>query len=245
MPVLIIIIAIVVIVAIFNSSKKNNNPYKEIIAQRKEFVTSLSSTARIIVNNGTHLFFMDDTKQVFGVDDSGTTYSYSGIKSFQTGNTYVSICHKDSTFGLELGKSNCSKEDAVPIDSASISLITNAIVTIARNNIHKELKDMDITPTHEYVSRGAIWGCDINSYKFYFTCGYLHICDFSKFVKVEFHDFSHNPSYLGCSYRIYVTIKGDDGTDDDEWINIDDRSTLDNLLAMFKGIKNRQGSRPT
>ena len=241
MGVFIIIVAIVVIVAIFSSSKKNN-PYKEIIEQRKNLVASHSSTARIIVNNGTHLFFMDDAKQAFGVDDSGTTYSYSGIKSFQTGNTFVSICHKDSMFGLELGKSNCSKEGAEPIDRASISLITNALLPIVRKNIHNELKDAGITPTHEYVSRGNFWGCDINSHKFYFTCGYLHICDFSKLVKIEFLDFSHNPSYLGCSYRIYVTIKGDDGTDDDEWINIDDRSTSDNLLAMFKGIKNRQGT---
>ena len=190
MPALIIIVAIVVIVAIFSSSKKNNSLHKEIIDQRKNFVASLSPTARIIVNNGTHLFFMDDAKQVFGVDDSGTTYSYSGVKSLSTGNTYVHISHEKTSWdGLELGKSNTSKEGAVPIDSASISLITNAILPIARKNIHEKLKEMNITPTHEYVNRGEIWGCDINSHKFYFTYGFLNICDFSKLVKVEFDDY--------------------------------------------------------
>lgn len=251
MPALIIVIAIVVIIAIWgftnknndnNNKSSNNNQYKEIIEQRKKFVTSFSPTARIIVNNGIHLFFMDDTKQVFGVDDSGTTYSYLGVKGLSTGNTYVNISHENASwYTLELGKSNSSKEGAVPIDSASISLITDAILPIARKNIHEKLKDMNIMPTHEYVNRGEIWGCDINSHKFYFTYGYLYICDFSKLVKVEFDDFSSNSDYFGFSYRIYVTIKSDYREDDEDfWINVDDNITLNNLLAMFKGIKNRQ-----
>lgn len=244
MPVLIIIVVIVTIVAIYSFSNKKNNPYKEIIEQRKSFVTSLSPTAQIIVNNGTHLFFMDDAKQVFGVDDSGTTYSYSGVKCLEAGNTYVDIIHqkeKNWSNRLELGKSNTSKEGAVPIDSASISLIINAMLPIARKNMYEELKKINLTPTHEYVNRGEIWGCDINTHKFYFTYGSLYICDFSQLVKVEFDDLSINPGYFGCSYRIYVTIRDDDG-EDDYWINVDDKITLNNLLAMFKGIKNRQNS---
>ena len=143
MPALIIIIAIIVIVAIFSSHNKNN-PHKEIIEQRKSFVESLSPTARIIVNNGTHLFFMDDAKQVFGVDDSGTTYSYSGVKCLSTGNTYVHISHEKASWsGLELGKSNSSKEGAVPIDSASISLITNATLPIVRKKYTRKTENYE------------------------------------------------------------------------------------------------------
>jgi len=243
MPALIIIIAIIVIVAIF-SSRNKNNPHKEIIEQRKRFVESLSPTARIIVNNGTHLFFMDDVKQTFGIDDSGTTYSYSELRSISTGNSHVDFSHpKGSWNRLEIGKSNLSEEGAIPLDRTSISLITNAILPIARKNIHEKLSVQNITPTHEYVNRGGILGCDINSHMFYFTYGFLQVFDFSKLVKVEFDDFSANPNYLGFSYRLFVYIKGDSGKDDEDfWFNIDDRSTLDKLLAMFKGIKNRQGT---
>ncbi len=249
MPALIVIIAIVLVVVIISARKKANNPYKEIIEQRKSFVTSLSPTARIIVNNGTHLFFMDDTQQTFGVDDSGTTYSYSGLRSISTGNSHVSFCHEAvpvSGSGLEIGKSNLSKDGALPIDRTSISLIANAILPIVRKNLHEKLSAQNITPTHEYVIRGEIWGCDVNSHMFYFTYGFVHIYDFSKLVKVEFDDFSSNPSYFGFSYRVYVYVQGERGKDDDDfWINVDDRASLDNLLAMFKGIKNRQGTPTT
>lgn len=249
--IMVILLAVLPFSSFFNknsqSIKQENNPKKEIIDRRRKFVASLSPTAKIIVNNGTFLFFIDNTNQVFGIDDSGITYCFSDVAALQTGYTYITIYLNHIQYSnpyLELGKSNLSKEDAIPIDGASIYLITNALLPIVRKNIHKTLTEMAITPTHEYVNRGDILGCDINSRKFYFTFGSLHINDFSQLINVEVDDFTINPSYFGCSYRISVTIEEKDtvlDTDKNEyWINVDEREILNDLLAMFKGIKNRQ-----
>lgn len=242
MPFLIIILVIIGI-AIYCSSQ-NTKQRNAIIEKKKNYVTSFSPTASVIVNNGNYLFFKDDTKQVFGIDDSGTTYSYAGLRSISTNKSSIHISHNNASWkGLNLGKSVFSSDTAIPLDSASISAIASAMLPVLRENLYARLTALNITPTHEYVNKGEIWGCDINSGMFYNTHVYIQIHNFSKLLNVEMEDYSDNPNYVGFNYRIVVTIKGENGSDDDEiYINVDDQTTLNNFLAMFKGIKNRQNT---
>lgn len=238
-----LIIGFILIVTIFVYSTYNNKQRKANIEQKKNFVSSFSPDARIVVNNGNYLFFMDDAKQVFGVDDSGTTYSYSGLRSINIYSDAINFSHDNASYqGLQIGKSSFPNDKSAPLDSNSISAITSAMLPILRNNLHNKLSGSGITPTHEYVNRGVIWGCDVNSKVYYNTHAYFQIHDFSKLRNVSMQDVSNNPDWK-CNYIITVVTKGDDGWDDDELdIYVDDSATLNNLLSMFKGIKNRQNS---
>lgn len=241
----IIVLIIIVGIIIYSCyiSSQNNKQRETNIDLRKNFVTSFSPNARIIVNNGNHLFFMDDVKQVFGVDDSGTTYSYSGLRSIKIYSDAINFSHDSASYqGLKIGKSAFPDDKSAPLDGDSISTIANAMFPILRNNLHKKLTECGITPTHEYVNSGVIWGCDINSKVYYNTHAYFQIHDFSKLRNVSMQDVSSNPDW-NCNYIITVVTKSDDGWDDDELeIFVDDSTTLNNLLAMFKGIKDRQNS---
>ena len=245
MPFLIIVLIIIVGIVIYSSytSSQNNKQREANIERRKAFVTSSFPNARIIVNNGNYLFYMDDAKQLFGIDDSGTTYSYSGLRSINIYSDSINFSHDSASYqGLKIGKSAFLDDKSAPLDSNSVSAVASAMFPILRNNLHKKLTACGITPTHEYVNRGQIWGCDINSKVYYNTHAYFQIHDFSKLRNVSMQDVSGNPDWK-CNYIITVVTKGDDGWDDDELdIYVDDSTTLNNLLAMFKGIKDRQNS---
>lgn len=244
MPFLIVVLIVIIGIVIYSSSQ-NKKQREANIERRKSFVTSISPNAQIIVNNGNYLFFMDDAKQVFGVDDSGTTYSYSGLRSINIYSDAINFSHDSASYqGLQIGKSAFPDDKALPLDGNSISAITSAMFPILRNNLHRKLSACGITPTHEYVNRGEIWGCDINSKVYYNTHAYFQIHDFSKLRNVSMQDVSGNANWK-CNYIITVVTKGEDGWDDDELdIYVDESTTLNNLLAMFKGIKNRQNTPP-
>ena len=235
-----VIMFVIIGIAIY-SITENNKQRAENIERRKNFVTTVSPTAHIVVNNGAYLFFVDDEKQVFGVDESGNTYSYSGLRSILTGKSHVHISHNNAAWsGLELGKSITSDDAAVPLDRASISAIADTMIPILRKNLYERLVKLNITPTHEYVNKGEIWGCDINSKMFYCTHVHIQIHDFSKLLSVRTEDYSDNSNYVGFNYRIVVTIKAEVGQDDEIWINVNDEETFENLLSMFEEIKERQ-----
>ena len=244
MPFLIIILIIVVGVVIYSfyTSAQKNKQREANIERRKSFVASFLPNARIIVNNGDYLFFVDDTQQVFGINDSRTTYSYAGLSCIALHKDSIHIGHTNASWkGLDMGKDPLN-EASIPLDSVSVSAIANAMMPILRKNLHEKLTSLGVTPTHEYVNRGEIWGCDINNHIFYNTHAYIQIHNFSKLLKVTTQDVSNNSNWQ-CNYIITVTIKGSDGWDDNEFeVYVDDQATLNNLLAMFKGIKNRQNS---
>ena len=245
MPFLIIVLIVVVGIVIYSYyiSSQNNKQREVNIERRKTFVTSSFPNAHILVNNGNYLFFMDDAKQFFGIDESGTTYSYSGLRSINIYNDAINLSHDSASYhGLQIGKSAFPDDKSAPLDNNSVSTIASAMFPILRNNLHKKLTACGITPTHEYVNRGQIWGCDINSKVYYNTHAYFQIHDFSKLRDVLMQDVSGNPDWK-CNYIITVVTKGDDGWDDDQLdIYVDDSTTLNNLLSMLKGIKDRQNS---
>ena len=242
MPFLIIVLVVIIGIVIY-SSLQSNKQREANIERRRSFVKSFSPNAKIIVNNGNYLFFVDDVKQVFGIDDSGTTYSYTGLRSINIYSDAINFSHDNASYqGLQIGKSAFPDDKSAPLDGNSISVITSTMFPILRNNLHAKLAGMGITPTHEYVNRGEIWGCDINAMVYYNTHAYFQIHNFSKLLNVSMQDVSGNSNWK-CNYIITVVTKGEDGWDDDELdIYVDDNTTLNNLLAMFKGIKNRQNS---
>lgn len=241
MAFLAILLGIVAVIVVYSaySSSKNEGLRQEAIERRNAYVASVSPTARIIVNNGIHLFFADDSKQIFGLDESGKTYNFSGLHSISVYKGGISFMHRDS-ISLCVGKDYSHRDTTFLLDSASIAAIKAELLPVLRKNLYAELQKAGIVPTHEYEHDGEIWGCDINSKKFYVTSGAFSIYDFSDLRRVTIEDLRDNSLYDG-SYIIHVYVKWD-GYDDFEYdIHFKlKNATFDNLLAMFKGIQNRK-----
>ncbi len=240
---LIVILVVVVVIVAFGvySSSQANKFREEIIAHRKKYVETICPTARIIVNNGTHLFFKDDEQQLFGLDETGKTYSFSGLHSISTFRDVIEFMHSDS-MNLRVGRDYGQNYDtSISLDHASVIAIEQEMMPVLRKNLYAELEKEGVSPTHEYEHEGEIWGCDINSKKFYTTYGCSQVYNFSDLRRVTIEDLRDNTLYDG-SYSIHVYVKSDYGWDDsvfDIHIGTVD-STYYNLLAMFKGIQNRK-----
>ncbi|MBQ2764443.1 MAG: restriction endonuclease [Firmicutes bacterium] len=131
---------------------------------------------------------------------------------------------------------------SIPLDNKSVLSIANVLLPILRKNLYNKLSSCGISPTHECVNDGEIWGCDINSKMFYNTFSSIHIYKFSDLRDVTMEDLRNNPN-VKSNYRITVTVKDDFWTDGwDYTIYVDNEFILNNLLSMFKGIKERQYS---
>lgn len=220
-------------------SSKNNVLRQETIERRKAYVTSISPSARVIVNDGTHLFFKDDTKQIFGMDESGKTYSFSGLHSICVFRDSVSLMHRDSV-SLWVGKDPSCQNTTSSLDSASIAAIKAELLPVLRKNLYVELEKHGVSPTHEYEHDGEIWGCDTNSGKFYVASGDFSIYNFSDLRRVAIEDLRNNSLFDG-SYIIHVYVEWDSTGDDFDYeIHFKSKNaTFHDLLAMFKGIRNR------
>lgn len=233
-------IAVSIIAYGVRSSSENAAFRQDAIERRKAYAESLSPTARIIVNNGIHLFFKDDATQTFGFDESGKMYNYSGLHSVSVYKDAISFMHMDAK-DVTIGKSVRNQETTFPLDSISITAIKAELMPILRKNLYVELEKAGVSPTHEYEHDGEIWGCDINSKKFYVASGAFSIYNFSDMRRVTIEDLRNNSLYDG-SYIIHVYVKWDGFDDDFDYqihFNLKD-STFNNLLAMFKGIQNRK-----
>lgn len=210
------------------------------IERRQKYVEAISPTARIIVNNGIHFFFKDDTQQIFGFDESGKTYDFAGLFDVNIYKDCIILRHKDILeicIGREIGK----ESGTFPLMQPYIDDIAKEVMPILRDNLHNELSKNGITPTHEYEHEGIIWGCDVNSKKFFMTYGCIQFYDFSDLKRVTIEDLTQNKLWDG-NYVIVVTVKQEDIWDDfDYTISFQSKdATFNNLLSMFKGIRNRQ-----
>ena len=238
--IVLVIIGAVIIGGLYNSSKTKKQR-DEIIERRKRYVESVSPTARIIVNNGIHLFFKDDQKKQFGVDESGKLYSFSRLTNVQRYKDGISFMHRDAVT-LCIGKDYGHQDTTIALDTASVGAIYNEMMPVLRANLKKVLKEHGVTPTHEYELDGEIWGCDINSKQFYCVYGSPQVFQFSDLIRVTVEDLRNNSLYDG-SYIIHVYTKEDVlefGENEFEIHIKTPDATYNNLLAMFKGIRNRQ-----
>jgi len=242
MGLFIFIVMVIVAVCIYAaaSSAKQDKIRMETIERRKKYVESISTGARIIVNNGIHLFFKNDEQRIFGLDETGKTYSFDGLYNVSVYRDGVSFFHTES-LRLCVGKDYGHQDTTVSLDSVSVAAIESEMMPVLRENLYKELSQEGVVPTHEYEHRGEIWGCDLNSRKFFCTSGCFQIHDFADLRRVTIEDLTNNTLYDG-SYIIHVVVKNDYGWGDTEYeIHFHSQdSTYHNLLAMFKGIRNRQ-----
>lgn len=223
------------------AAKQKEQQFAEVIERRTGYVKSIAPDAQIIVNNGIHLFFLDKAQQIFGIDESGKTYSFSGLLSISAYKDGIIFYHREPV-SLVVGKDYGHQNTTFPLNADYVKAIAREMLPILRSNMYAELSLAGITPTHEYEHEGTIWGCDLNTRKFYTTYGMTQYYDFSYLRRVTVEDMRNNSLYDG-SYIIHVIVKQDDGWGDTDFeISFHEQDeTYFNLLSMFKGIRNRQG----
>lgn len=231
------VIGFIVAICALITKAVNENEKNKIIERRKNFVTSKSTTARVIINNGVYLFFIDSEQGYFGMDESGKTYNLDGIQSVNTYKDSITIIHNNDFY--HIGKDPSKYEETVPLDILSVSLIAAVVLPVLRENLHKKLAEQGIVPTFEYEHDGIIWGCDLNSKIFFSTFGYIRLHPFSDLLSVNVEDLSNNTLYDG-NYIISISIKTIFDFNDDIDITFYSRDTkYYDMLTMFKEIKKR------
>lgn len=234
--VLLMIVVIIGICCLCNKSSKDK-AREEIIERRKNFVSAKSPTARVIVNNGTHLFYIDSEQGYFGVDETDKTYDLKNIQSVNIYKNCITIIH-NTTF-IHIGKDPCKPNETISLDVVSVSLIAAVVMPVLRENLHKKLEECDIKPTLEYEHDGIIWGCDLSSKFFYSTFAYIGIYEFSDLRSVVVDDMFSNTLY-DANYIIRVSIKSGFDWDNDIDLNFYSKNAMFyDLLTMFKEIKKR------
>lgn len=231
-----IIVGIFVACLLYNKSS-TNKVKAEIIERRQNFVSSKSPTARVIVNNGTHLFYIDSDQGYFGVDETDKTYDLENIQSVNIYKEFISIIH-NTTF-INIGREPSRPNETIPLDAISVSLIAAVVLPVLRENLHKKLSANSIESTLEYEHDGTIWGCDLNSKVFYSTFGYIRLHNFSDLLSVELEDLSNNTLY-DDNYIIRIAIKTDFDWDDEIDLTFYSKNSMFyDMLTMFKEIKKR------
>jgi len=149
------------IVWLMSASSKRAKALRELADRRQRYVESISPNARIIVNNGIHLFFKDDVQQFFGFDESGNTYDFAGLFNISTYKYGIRFYHKDS-MDILIGKDYGRPSITYPLPTSQIDAIAREMIPVLRNNLYAELEKEGVTPTHEYEHDGCIWGCDMS-----------------------------------------------------------------------------------
>lgn len=210
--------------------------------RREKYAHSLGPSVRILVNDGVHFFFKDDEHEFFGLDESGKTYSFSGLESISKRQDSISL-HHATAFALLIGKDIGHPDTTTALDSSPIDLIYSEMMPILRKNVQRELNRYGIVPTHEYERDGYIFGCDLHSKQFYCVYACISVHDFSELKRVTVTDVSKN-RLCSANYIISVYIKDPVKVFEESpsyTLYFDEKDAFFyNLLAMFKGIRNRQ-----
>lgn len=191
------------IVWLMSASSKRAKALRELADRRQRYVESISPNARIIVNNGIHLFFKDDVQQFFGFDESGNTYDFAGLFNISTYKYGIRFYHKDS-MDILIGKDYGRPSITYPLPTSQIDAIAREMIPVLRNNLYAELEKEGVTPTHEYEHDGCIWGCDINNKKFFMTYGCIQIFNFSDLKRVTVEDLTKTVSVTTTTSFTYL-----------------------------------------
>ena len=160
----IIAVLVIIVLLIVYDAIKARRRRQEIIERKQKYVDSLGPKVRIIVNNPPFLFFKDDGNQYFGYDETGRTYSYSGLRSVSKYKDSITFIHDDAEACMIcIGKDVTQSKPTIPLDQASIYAIYTEMMPILRMNLEKILNEYGVVPTHEYEIDGDIWGCKFRS----------------------------------------------------------------------------------
>lgn len=235
--IVLLVVAVIVAICVLANKSANEKANAEIIERRKNFVVAKSPTARVIINNGIYLFYIDSEQGHFGLDESGKTYKLDEIQSVNTYKDCITIIHNNDF--LHIGRDPSKYEETAPLDILSVSLIAAVVLPVLKDNLHRKLAEHGVVPNFEYEHDGIIWGCDLNSKIFFSTFGYIRLHPFSDLLSVNVEDLSSNTLYDG-NYIINISIKTMFDFNDDIDITF---YTRDNkyydMLTMFKEIKKR------
>lgn len=235
--IVLLVVAVIVAICVLTNKSANEKANAEIIERRKNFVVAKSPTARVIINNGIYLFYIDSEQGHFGLDESGKTYKLDEIQSVNTYKDCITIIHNNDF--LHIGRDPSKYEETAPLDILSVSLIAAVVLPVLKDNLHRKLAEHGVVPNFEYEHDGIIWGCDLNSKIFFSTFGYIRLHPFSDLLSVNVEDLSSNTLYDG-NYIINISIKTMFDFNDDIDITF---YTRDNkyydMLTMFKEIKKR------
>lgn len=235
--IVLLVVAVIVAICLLANKSANEKANAEIIERRKNFVVAKSPTARVIINNGIYLFYIDSEQGYFGLDESEKTYKLDEIQSVNTYKDCITIIHNNDF--LHIGRDPSKYEETVPLDILSVSLIAAVVLPVLKDNLHRKLAEHGVVPNFEYEHDGIIWGCDLNSKIFFSTFGYIRLHPFSDLLSVNVEDLSSNTLYDG-NYIINISIKTMFDFNDDIDITF---YTRDNkyydMLTMFKEIKKR------
>lgn len=235
--IVLLVVAVIVAICLLANKSANEKANAEIIERRKNFVVAKSPTARVIINNGIYLFYIDSEQGYFGLDESEKTYKLDEIQSVNTYKDCITIIHNNDF--LHIGRDPSKYEETVPLDILSVSLIAAVVLPVLKENLHRKLAEHGVVPNFEYEHDGIIWGCDLNSKIFFSTFGYIRLHPFSDLLSVNVEDLSSNTLYDG-NYIINISIKTMFDFNDDIDITF---YTRDNkyydMLTMFKEIKKR------
>ena len=235
--IVLLVVAVIVAVGVLANKSANEKANAEIIERRNNFVVAKSPTARVIINNGIYLFYIDSEQGYFGLDESGKTYKLDEIQSVNTYKDCITIIHNNDF--LHIGRDPSKYEETVPLDILSVSLIAAVVLPVLKDNLHRKLADHGVVPNFEYEHDGIIWGCDLNSKIFFSTFGYIRLHPFSDLLSVNVEDLSSNTLYDG-NYIINISIKTMFDFNDDIDITFYTRdSKYYDMLTMFKEIKKR------
>lgn len=231
------VVAVIVAICVLANKSANEKANAEIIERRKNFVVAKSPTARVIINNGIYLFYIDSEQGYFGLDESEKTYKLDEIQSVNTYKDCITIIHNNDF--LHIGRDPSKYEETVPLDILSVSLIAAVVLPVLKENLHRKLAEHGVVPNFEYEHDGIIWGCDLNSKIFFSTFGYIRLHPFSDLLSVNVEDLSSNTLYDG-NYIINISIKTmfDFNDDIDIAFYTRDNKYYD-MLTMFKEIKKR------
>ena len=243
---IIAIILIVVAVIIFIGVLAVYGPIKSLqakIERRKLYVESLGPQTRILVNNGTHLFWIDDATKTYGVDESGARYDLDAVFAIRIREGCITIHQRVTPAFIDVGK---AFECKIPITAAEINAIKKELMVYIRKKLEIILAENGVIPTHEYEFNGDIWGCDINSKQFYTTYAGAEVHQFSNLLKVTADNgYDEFLNIKMANKRILVLVNTDWDDEPFEYsicadnANLGDEATWNALLAMFKGIRNR------
>lgn len=237
------VIAVLCLIACIGYFVSSQKEVRNRIDKRRSYVESLGPKARVIVNNGTHLFWIDEATQTYGTDCSGKRYDLNAVFALKTHEGGLTIQQRANPQFVDVGKAfGCN----IPISTDEIKAIKKELSVYIKKKLDDKLASLGVIPTHEYEYNGVIWGCDLNSEMFYTTYAGAEVHKFSNLISVTIdngYDAVTNIKLANKRILVYVRVEWDDEPFEYD-INADnankeDEETWNALLSMFKGIRNR------
>lgn len=205
--IILVVIAVLCSIASIGYLASSKKEILNRIDKRRTYVESIGSQARVIVNNGYHLFWIDDATQTYGTDCSGKRYDLNAVFALKTHEGGLSIQQRATPQFIDVGK---AFECKIPITVDEITAIKKELMVYIRKKLDDTLASYGVISTHEYEYNGVIWGCDLNSKLFYTTYAGAEVYKFSDLISVAIDNGYDAVTNIKLTYkRILVYVRVD------------------------------------